>query len=168
MKNLLDLLAVKHKTWVEITMSFDLDKSTAEDIVQDMYIKLYNWSVKNEGKASIMYNEDEVNYYFVFKTLRTLFYDYNRKANRNIKIPEAASEELREDYIYEAIDKDIHEANIKKALENMYWYDKKVFDLVYRQGWSMLQLSSVSGISYYSIYRTIQKVKKTIKKQICE
>ena len=73
---ILELLAAKHDTWVEITMSFGLDKMTAEDIVQNMYIKIHGWSEKNKDKTKIMYNKDEVNYYFVFKTLRTLFYDY--------------------------------------------------------------------------------------------
>ena len=166
--NTLELLGKKHNTWVEVTMSFGLAQDDAEDIVQDMYIKIYNWLEKNDRNATIMYNDSEVNYYFVFKTLRTLFYDYTRKANRRQKVPEKASEEVSEDYIYDLIDHEINEERLREALDKMYWYDKKVFDLVYRQGWSMLQLSNVSGISYYSIYRTIQKVKKTIKQQICE
>lgn len=164
----LELLGQKHNTWVEVTMSFGLAQDDAEDIVQDMYIKIHNWLEKNDRNATIMYNDSEVNYYFVFKTLRTLFYDYTRKAKRAQKVPEMASEEVSEDYIYELIDSEINEERLRAALDKMYWYDKKVFDLVYRQGWSMLQLSNVSGISYYSIYRTIQKVKKTIKQQICE
>ena len=165
---ILELLGRKHKTWVEVTMSFGLDKSAAEDIVQDMYIKIHNWLEKNDRNATIMYNETEVNYYFVFKTLRTLFYDSTRKANRAKKVPEMAPEEVSEDYIYDLLDQEINEKRIRQALDEMYWYDKKVFDLVYNQGWSMLQLSNISGISYYSIYRTIQKVKKTLKEQICK
>lgn len=165
---ILELLGRKHKTWVEVTMSFGLDKDRAEDIVQDMYIKIHNWLEKNDRNATIMYNKTEVNYYFVFKTLRTLFYDAARKANRAKKVPEMAAEDLSEDYIYDLLDQEINEKRIRQALDEMYWYDKKVFDLVYNQGWSMLQLSNISGISYYSIYRTIQKVKKTLKEQICK
>lgn len=165
---ILELLGRKHETWVEVTMSFGLDKDQAEDIVQDMYIKIHNWLEKNDRNATIMYNETEVNYYFVFKTLRTLFYDSTRKAKRVKKVPEMASEELSADYIYDLLDQEINEKRIRQALDEMYWYDKKVFDLVYNQGWSMLQLSNISGISYYSIYRTIQKVKKTLKEQICK
>jgi RNA polymerase sigma factor (sigma-70 family) len=165
---ILELLAAKHDTWVEITMTFGLDKMTAEDIVQNMYIKIHAWSEKNEDKTRLMYNKDEVNYYFVFKTLRTLFYDYNRKANRNVKYGEKAPEALSEDYIYDLIDVKVKEQHIKLILEQLHWYDKKVFNLVYKENISMLQLSEMTGISYYSIYRTIQKVKRTIKKNICD
>ena len=165
---ILELLAAKHDTWVEITMSFGLDKMTAEDIVQNMYIKIHGWSEKNKDKTKIMYNKDEVNYYFVFKTLRTLFYDYTRKVSRRAKYSEKASKSLSEDYIYDLIDVEIKEHHLKEVLERMHWYDKKVFDLVYKENISMLQLSEMTGISYYSIYRTIQKVKRTIKKNICD
>lgn len=147
-------------------MTFGLDKMTAEDIVQNMYLKIHAWSEKNEDKTKIMYNKDEVNYYFVFKTLRTLFYDYYRKASRNAKGVEKEPEPLSEDYIYDSIDAEVKEKHIKMILEKLHWYDKKVFDLVYKEQISMLQLSEMTGISYYSIYRTIQKVKKTIKANI--
>lgn len=163
---MLELLAAKHKTWVEITMTFGLDKMTAEDIVQNMYIKIHGWSERNKGNTSIMYNKDEINYYFVFKTLRTLFYDYNRKAIKTKNNVERVSKVISEDYIYDDIDVEIKEAHIKQTLARLHWYDKKVFDLVYKEKISMLQLSEMTGISYYSIYRTIQKVKRTIKKNI--
>ena len=115
-----------------------------------------------------MYNKDEVNYYFVFKTLRTLFYDYTRKVSRRANYSEKASKSLSEDYIYDLIDVEIKEQHLKEVLERLHWYDKKVFDLVYKENISMLQLSEMTGISYYSIYRTIQKVKRTIKKNICD
>ena len=75
-------------------MSFGLDKMTAEDIVQNMYIKIHGWSEKNKDKTKIMYNKDEVNYYFVFKTLRTLFYDYTRKVSRRTKHSEKPANSL--------------------------------------------------------------------------
>ena len=61
----------KHKTWVDIVSSFGCNKVTAEDLVSEMYIKI---QVKLEKGLDISY-EDEVNYYYVFKTLRTLFID---------------------------------------------------------------------------------------------
>lgn len=163
---ILELLSAKHETWVEITMTFGLDKMSAEDIVQNMYIKIHTWSEKNKDRQSIMYNENEVNYYFVFKTLRSLFYDYTRNVSRRTKYVESVAEPLSEEYIYDAIDIEIKEAHIQNVIDKLHWYDKKVFDLVYKENISMLQLSEMTGISYYSIYRTIQKVKKKIKNNI--
>ncbi len=162
----LELLAEKHKTWVEITQTFGLDKMTAEDLVQDMYLKIDAWSKRNERNSSILYEGKEINYYFVFKTLRTLFLDYIRREQRSIL--KHSEEVLQPSYIFERIDKDINEKRIKTLIKDLAWYDRKVFELVYNQNMSMLKLSEMTGISYYSIYRTIQKIKRLIKKQICD
>lgn len=164
--NTLELLAEKHKTWVEISQTFGLDKMTAEDLVQDMYLKIDAWSKRNQRTSSILYEGKEINYYFVFKTLRTLFLDYIRREQRSILKP--SEEVLQPSYIFERIDKDINEKRIKTLIKDLAWYDRKVFELVYNQNMSMLKLSEMTGISYYSIYRTIQKIKRLIKKEICD
>lgn len=147
-------------------MTFGLDKMTAEDLVQDMYIKIHAWSEKSDRNKSIMFNKEEVNYYFIFKTLRTLFIDYCRREQRVIL--KQSEDFIEPDYIFERIDKDINEKRLKMVIKDLAWYDRKVFELVYKQGVSMLKLSEMTGISYYSIYRTIQKIKRLIKKEICD
>ena len=47
----------------------------------------------------------------------------------------------------------------------MYWYDKKVFELIESEQ-SVAQLSRKSGIPYYSLYNTYKKVKEKLKKII--
>lgn len=164
--NTLELLAKKHNTWVEITQTFGLDKMTAEDIVQDMYLKIDAWSKRSERNKSILYEKDDINYYFVFKTLRTLFLDYVRREQRSVL--KQSDEFYEPTYIFERIDKEVNEKRIEMLMKDLAWYDRKVFDLIYKQGLSMLKLSEMTGISYYSIYRTIQKIKRLIKKQICD
>lgn len=164
--NTLELLAKKHNTWVEITQTFGLDKMTAEDIVQDMYLKIDAWSKRSERNKSILYEKDDINYYFVFKTLRTLFLDYVRREQRSVL--KQSDDFYEPTYIFERIDKEVNEKRIEMLMKDLAWYDRKVFDLIYKQGLSMLKLSEMTGISYYSIYRTIQKIKRLIKKQICD
>tara|TARA_R110002074_G_scaffold164943_5_gene324868 strand:+ start:1460 stop:1630 length:171 start_codon:yes stop_codon:yes gene_type:complete len=48
------LIAKKQQTWIEIVMSFGCTKETAEDIVQEMYIKVDKY-LKKHGN-NIMYN----------------------------------------------------------------------------------------------------------------
>ena len=74
------LVAEKHKTWIEIVSSFGCTNETSEDLVQEMYIKIQKKLVKG---LDIMYN-DEINYYYIFKTLRTLFLDFKRKGKNII------------------------------------------------------------------------------------
>ena len=35
------LIANKHNTWIDIVKTFGCNKRTAEDITQEMYIKIY-------------------------------------------------------------------------------------------------------------------------------
>ena len=72
----MQLLFNKHQDWVNIVKSFGVDEDVCEDIVQEMYYKI---QLKLEKGLDIMYNETEINYYYIFKTLRSLFLDLKRK-----------------------------------------------------------------------------------------
>lgn len=149
------LIAAKHNEWLEIVLSFGCSRETAEDIVQEMYYKIH---LKLEKGLDIMYNEKEINYYYVFKTLQTLFYDLKRKG-KNINM--VSLDEVKigtTDVNYtETYDK------VKKELSRMYWYDRKVFEVI-NGGESIADFSRNSNIYYYSLYHTYKKVKKKLKK----
>jgi uncharacterized metal-binding protein len=55
------LVAEKHKTWVDIVSTFGCNKTVAEDITQEMYIKI---QLQIEKGLDIMY-KDEINYYYI-------------------------------------------------------------------------------------------------------
>ena len=148
------MLAKKHNDWLRIVQSFGVDKMTSEDYVQDMYIKIHEYSEKNDN--SILYNNTEVNYYFVYKVLRSIWLNSLKEKKRyvehDLKNFEKSSEEV--------VDlNDIKDA-MEKKLSQLYWYDRKIFEMVYKDGISMLQISDKTGIDYCSIKRTIKKVKK--------
>ena len=148
------LIAKKHKTWIDIVMTFGCNKRTAEDLTQEMYIKI---QLKLENGLDIMYN-DEINYYYIFKTLRTLFLDLKRKG-KNIKV-------IPIDHVH-LTDSDINfeesYEKVKDALSKMYWYDRKVFEII-NEGESIAESSRKSYIQYYSLYNTYKKVKNKLKK----
>ena len=52
---------------------------------------------------------------------------------------------------------------VKDALSKMYWYDRKVFEII-NQGESIAEFSRKSYIHYYSLYNTYKKVKDKLKK----
>ena len=148
------LIFKKHKTWVDIVMTFGCNKRTAEDITQEMYIKI---QLKLESGLDIMY-EDDINYYYIFKTLRTLFLDLKRKG-KNINIVPLDHVQLTNSDINfeESYEK------VKDALSKMYWYDRKVFEII-NEGESIAEFSRKSYIQYYSLYNTYKKVKNKLKK----
>tara|TARA_R110000824_G_scaffold7656_1_gene34602 strand:- start:392 stop:976 length:585 start_codon:yes stop_codon:yes gene_type:complete len=57
---------------------------------------------------------------------------------------------------------------IDKALEDVYWYDKKIFELYYYEGNTLDSLAAKTKISRNSIFNTIDKVRTIIKKKLNE
>ena len=72
---MLELLAKEHTLWIKMVINMGCYKDVAEDIVQEMYLKLHRL-IKDENK--IMYNDDEVNRFYVFVTLKNLYIDYRK------------------------------------------------------------------------------------------
>jgi len=140
-------LYAKHNTWVDIVSSFGCNRVTSEDLVSEMYIKM---QIKLEKGLDISY-EDEINYYYVFKTLRTLFLDLKRKEKN---ISEFVSHDANYDSTY---------SDIQDELDKQYWYDKKIFEII-NEGMSIASLSRKTGIQYYSLYNTYIKVKEKLKR----
>jgi len=150
------LIAAKHKNWVEIVISFGCPKEISEDIVQEMYIKIHK---KLKNGLNIMYN-DEINYYYIFKTLRSLFYDLKRK-EKNITIINI--EDINIDMLDNDVDYIKTYKKITDELDKMFWYDRKVFEII-NSGESIAEFSRKSYIQYYSLYNTYNKVKDKLKK----
>jgi DNA-directed RNA polymerase specialized sigma24 family protein len=151
------LVAKKHKEWIKIVISFGCDKEIAEDIVQEMYIKI---QLKLDKGLDIMYGK-EINYYYIFKTLKSLFYDLKRKG-KNITIVNI-EDNINEFNTQMDINYDSEYEKITDSLSEMYWYNRKVFEII-NGGEKIAELSRKSGIPYYSLYNTYNKVKSKLKK----
>ena len=158
----LEKIASKHKDWVRIVKSFGCDGDKCEDIVQEMYLKVHTLIKKG---IDISY-DDDINHFYIYRILRSLFIDLCRKEKKITKVNIEYLERFVEQE--EATnDKDIlgKMQQLDTLLDKVYWYDKKVFDLV-SDGMSIAELSKKSGISYYSLYNTYKNVKSLIKQEI--
>jgi DNA-directed RNA polymerase specialized sigma24 family protein len=172
LKTQVEIAYDKHEQWLEIVNNFGNIKETeAEDIVQLMYISLHKYTQKG---LNFMYNEKEVNYWYIYRILRGLYIDLIRKKSKvtileldgggdlrskdHRKIQEYLIQEKTPDYVttYE---------EVKDALKNMYWYDAKVYEII-EGGESISELSRKTNISYYSLYNTYRKVKEKLKQYI--
>ena len=153
---ILEKLFKRHKDWCNIVESFGCNSDTAEDIVQSMYFKI--GKLVAQGK-DISFGDD-VNHFYIFRTLTTLFLDHKRKDNRSGEVLEDIEAEQDEEVNYE-----VKYQKILDALEELYWYDRKVFEIV-ENGESISELSRKTNISYYSLYNTYKKVKKYLKNKL--
>lgn len=154
MEKLIVRLYEKHNDWISIVESFGCKKEDVEDIVQDMYLKIIT-HLQN-GK-DISYGED-INHFYIFRTLTTIFLDYKRKEGRVTFVPlDDIDLDIEQDMDYETIKEEVD-----KYLDELFWYDKQVFDII-NSGESISELSRKTTISYYSLYNTYRKVKDKIK-----
>lgn len=151
----MNLLYKKRRKWRNVLVHFGCEERLCDDLISDMYLKVFE---KMTEGTNIMYNKEEINYYYIYKILRSIYYNKTRK-EKDYHFVELAF--LRE----EEADPDNAELYLKieTELKQMYWYDRKVFEIV-ASGESILNLSKMTKISYHSLYKTFKKVKKKIKK----
>jgi len=157
-----EILTKRHKEWISMAMSICKDIHLANDIVQDMYLRLNKYLDKPEK----IIKDGEVNSYFIYITLRNLFYDAKKSHKAEIskdysdvenitilsalaEIPEKTEENdgMEKAYltIFEAIDKEV---------STWHWYDQKLFRLYYYTPQSLRDIAGDTKISLTSIYNS--------------
>lgn len=154
----------KHNDWIAIVNSFGCNPAFSEDIVQEVYIKL-DRLLDNGLDATY---GDEVNYYYVYKQLRGTYVNFIKQKDKikmqyieEMGIPEKEVEEA-EDEKYDVLEL---MKNLEQELEQLYWYDKKVFEII-MGGKKIAELSRDTDIGYYSLYNTFRKTIKHLKRKL--
>jgi len=157
--NILEKAYQKHKTWINICKSFGLDYPTSEDVVMEMYIKLDYITKKG---TDITYNKDELNYYYIFKILYTMFLQLKKKRDKVNFIDQEMLQNIegQEQVYFQEIEK-----RFNNEFSKLHWYDQKVFEIV-ASGTKIAELSRKTQITYISLYNTYTKVKKLLKKKM--
>ena len=150
----LEKIFEKNDQWIDIVKSFGCNRDTSQDIVQEMYFKVQK---RLEKGTDIQYSEDDINYYYVFKVLRSLFLDLKRKESKVQIVELGEIENCELDINYE----DAYEA-VTEEINTLFWYDRKVYEII-DGGKSISELSRQTNISYYSLYNTYKKVKNKLK-----
>ena len=159
MMNILEKAYQKHKIWLNICKSFGLDNETAKDVVSEMYLKLHDITEKG---TDITYGKDDINYYYVFKILYTMFLQLKKKQNRVSFISEDILKNIEDG---EAVEFQKVEKKFNEEFSKLHWYDQKVFEII-ASGTKISELSRKTTITYISLYNTYRNVKKLLKKKI--
>ncbi len=165
----IDILAEKHNDWINMAKSFGVSPEDANELVQQMYIRITDY-VGNAKK--ILYNDTEVNTYYVYVTLRNLYLSKHHSGKKNtiyleeqkdidiMLLPESVEEQKRNfDKIFDKID---------RITEDWYWYDKKIFNIHFYNQMSMRKISRETKISLSSIFNTLSNGKKKIREGAIE
>lgn len=157
--NLLELLALKHKDWIRMVKSFGCPAHLSEDIVQEMYLRMYKYVGKPER---IMFNETEVNTFFVYITLRNMYADYAKAKNKISYTDDLPASRYDTDPVEQEDALADLVGSIWAEVETWHWYDKKLFTVYINSGMSMRDLSSETTISLRSIFNTLKNAKERI------
>ena len=176
--NILNILSKRHTEWLNMAKSFKLDNNDANELVQNMYLRMYDYT---KDVKRIMYNEKEINTFYIYITLRNLYYskftNYKKK-NKTVLFSDIDKENFK--YIINKMSYDIDdfEDNYKKkvnlealcnkidsVIEDWYWYDKKLTKLYLNTDMSMRDISKETKISLSSIFNTLTNAKEKIRKE---
>ena len=148
------------------------------------YIRIYDYT---KDIKKIMYNETEVNTFYIYITLRNLYYSNFAKYGKSIKTKKiylfTEMDENKFNKIYNSYfeDYELHSNKlnkkikldelfdkIDKTIDGWYWYDKKLTKLYFDSGMSMRDLSKETKISLSSIFNTLTNAKEKIRQNTKE
>jgi DNA-directed RNA polymerase specialized sigma24 family protein len=161
--NWIEQVAQHHKEYIKTIKSFG-EEFYAEDLVQEMYIRFIN---KNKEKAVIV--NGQVNRYYVYLTLRSLFVDFHRQKSRIIKV--GLDDILTLEQIDELEEHEGFSRLLKKVdseVKTWEWYDQMLFNLYKDSDRSMREISNGTNISLRSIFCTLKNCKERIKDNVHE
>lgn len=172
-EELLQKLADKYDDWFNMAHSFKISKDQARELVQEMFVRIFDY-VKDPQK--IMYNETEVNTFYIYITLRNLYYANIHTSGKKNPIVHSTDEitddnfkGMYEDSLDNIQEKEEEEAlfeRVENLVEDWYWYDRGIFNLHYHRGMSMRQIAKETKISLSSIFNTLKNAKEVIRKEI--
>lgn len=176
---ILSKLAKSHNDWLRMVLGFGANPSIAEDIVQDMYLKIHG--MVERGK-DITYGDDDVNRFYIYLTLKSLHGDYYRQKNKlTIYSTDDNPEENKYDSIsskdeYNSVEQEAFEKTYAKImavlnklpLSDNYPYFKNIFIGYNTRDLSMRRMAKETGINVNSIFNTLTKVMAIVREECGE
>jgi len=147
--------------------SFGCGDDDANEVVQEMYVRLHKY-INNPEK--IMYNETEVNGYYVYITLRNIYLSEVQRRRKMVDLPDPSFINAKDEQvnIEERLSFDKIIDGINDEVKQWYWYDRKIWQIHFDQEKSMRRISSDTTISLSSIFNTLKKCKNKIRDKFSE
>jgi len=132
-------LAKKDAIWRKMALQICKDKDLADELVQEMYVKLSN-------------RETNVTDGYIFVTLRSIFYDSLK--TKEILIDDFKHFEALEEEVIEYV---LEEIDYKELSKGLTWYERTMFELSTLVG--QRELSRQTQIPLQTIHRVNKMVK---------
>ena len=154
----------KHTTWILMAEKLvpEYYSVTAEDIVQDVYLKIFDELRENKLKTTTIIKEGNPHYGIMYLRIRNIVIDMMRKdkplyTNNKQDIEDKQIQSEAEFF-----------ENIDNVIDGFTWFHKKMFRLYSKKFQSIRKLSEATKISYKVVCKTVKECKEEIKKKINE
>ena len=131
-------------------------KFQADDLVQDMYLKLMRY---DKTKLKAMHSKGVLKFICV-RMLNQLFLDSIKK-NKNYQSTNLVELLCNNKNELEEKEKAEH---IRSFFKELFWFDIRLFDMYVSSENSMRDLAEQTGINLRSIYSAINRAKKELQK----
>lgn len=165
---MLEELASKHKLWLSFLHKFGCDNSIAEDMVQDMYIRLHE-RVKDVDKILV---NGSIKTYFVYVVLRNMYISHIRK-DKSVMFPyldfdiqdsseNVSDKELESSYFYYLKDK------LQETLKTLSRHERLMYDLHFVKGKTQREIARESGAGLSHVNNTCKNIKRVLRAALME
>jgi len=172
---MLEKLGKNHSLWIKMLINMGCDYVTAQDLTQEMYLRMHRLIT---DQKKIMYNDEEVNRFFVYIVLRNMYSDYMKAKNKFVTFEyletDSVEEQANDNFVQEMDDFDSQDGleAISRAVnsEISSWrrYDAMLANMYFKGDLSLRDIANGSGISLTSIFNSVKKYKQRIRHLLME
>jgi DNA-directed RNA polymerase specialized sigma24 family protein len=172
---MLEKLAENHTLWIKMLINMGCDYVTAQDLTQEMYLRMHRLIV---DQNKIMYNDEEVNRFFVYVVLRNMYSDYMKAKNKFTTFEyletDSVEHQAEDDSLQEMADFDHTDGleaisrAINKEISGWRRYDAMLANMYFKGNLSLRDIANGSGISLTSIFNSVKKYKQKIRHLLVE
>lgn len=148
-----DILHLREKL-IGIARYHNATQEEAEDVVQDVYIKLLEIEDK-EGNIDRLTYKGKINMVYLFNTVRNRVYNIKRITNRCVCIDEVGSVPTHEHSMIKA--------EVDAKLLEMGAYYHSLHDAYFNDSISMRELAEKSKLSLTTIFYGVKHIKENLK-----
>jgi len=165
--DVLNILHNHQQTWLLIAnrLLYRDDEQTTQDIVQDMYIKVYDYIIEGKLQPNNVIINNKPHFGLIKIIILRIIQHQTNNENRLPKDDNCVLNNIVQDEV-----ENIEEitTRIEEILQEMHWFDRKLFNLYVKKFNSVRKLSKETKLGHVTVYNTIKKCRNNIKKKLNE
>tara|TARA_R100001463_G_scaffold20745_2_gene50354 strand:+ start:2093 stop:2668 length:576 start_codon:yes stop_codon:yes gene_type:complete len=170
---ILEELSKRNSEWLKIALSICKDKTLANDLVQEMYLRIEKY-VKDPERIT---TNDKISSLYIYVTIRNLYFKHQNNKKKNIVFQYKDYDSFEENDVFNidspSIENDMDSLDMEKAhkkimekilqeISTWHWYDEKLFKLYFFTDKSLRNIASETRISLTSIYNSCKNYKEIL------